>query len=436
MSQSTLTSFGALDIPFNALLAYRNGRAAAIESRFRDAIACFDEALKETGLPVVFCARALEQRADCYRHLALYEKAEEDLQEALALAELPAQRARTRVHLGEVADAWGRQEEALGYFQRALEEAEIADDAQMIGRAKRGLGVVYRRRGDTDRSLEVLNQALETLRIHGDAREQARALTSCGLTHFARGEFQQAIGAYDEALRIYDSLGEQWQTILTLNCLGECHQSLYDVTTAYRYHQRAFRLAQAHHAPGMMPTICHNLGVDLMELGRHADAQAYLEQALEDATRLDRFDLIVKTLFELTRYYLRQGDRQAAERAVSALERARDKLKSGQADSIAHFAKGELLFARGEQAAAVTALQAAALSAQSALERGSLWKLHAAMSQIVADARVARVHLQIAADYIRQTAEPLEDDRLKRTFLFAPPVMAVLLQAGVDPESL
>jgi tetratricopeptide (TPR) repeat protein len=306
----------------------------------------------------------------------------------------------------------------------------------MIGRANRGLGVTYRRLGDTDRSLEYLTQALETLRVLGDAREQARALTSLGLTHFARGEYQQAIGAYDEALRIYDSLGEQWQTILTLNSLGECHQSLYDVTTAYRYHQRAFRLAQAHHAAGMMPAICHNLGVDLMELGRHADAQAYLEQALEDATRLDRVDLMVRTLFELTRYHLRRGDQPAAERTVATLESVRERLATGQADSLAHFAHGELLFARGQRAEAVAALQAAALSAQSALERGSLWKLHAAMSQMVADARVARVHLQIAADYIRQTAEPLEDEQLKRTFLFAPPVMAVLLQAGVDPEKL
>jgi hypothetical protein len=98
--------------------------------------------------------------------------------------------------------------------------------------------------------------------------------------------------------------------------------------------------------------------------------------------------------------------------------------------------EGELLFAKGESAAAVMALQTATLAAQTAVDRGTLWKLHAAMSHMVDNPAIAAVHMQIAADFIRQTAEPLQDPKLKESFLNAPPVIAVLASAGIDPRKI
>ena len=95
---------------------------------------------------------------------------------------------------------------------------------------------------------------------------------------------------------------------------------------------------------------------------------------------------------------------------------------------------GELLYHQGRKADALNELNLAMLAAQTAVDRGILWKLHAAMSHVTDNEQIAAVHLNIAAEFIRQTAEPLQDERLRQTFLSAPPVMAVLQAANVNPS--
>ncbi len=436
MVTNTLTGFGTLDIPVPALLAYRKARAAALAHRYHEALEHFDEALAQPDLPGAFRARTLEQRGDCHGCLGNYDAARRSGEEALSLYEDPVGRARAYVLLGEVAEANGRLDEATTQFDRALGEATGSGDLLSLGRAQHGLGVVQRRRGYADRSTNHLTQALAIFRQLGNAREQGRALTSLALTHLDRGEFQQSITAYQEALRIFDTLDEKWAAIPALNGLGACYQSLFDVTAAYRTHQQAYRLAQGLEAAGMMPAICRNLGVDLMELDRAVDARAYLEQSLEDARRLGRLDLVALALYELTRLGLREGDLPAAERSLDDLTGAADALAADRFGALVAFARGELRYAQGRPAEAAIALQEAALSAQTALDRGTLWKLHAALSHMAADPQIARVHLHIATDFIRQTIEPLQDPNLKHGFLQAAPVAAVLARAGIDPAGL
>jgi hypothetical protein len=95
-----------------------------------------------------------------------------------------------------------------------------------------------------------------------------------------------------------------------------------------------------------------------------------------------------------------------------------------------------LLFYQDERQAAMVELNTAMLAAQVSLDTGVLWKLHATMAHVVEDANIAAVHLNIAADFIRQTAEPLPDPQLKACFVYAPPVLAVLQEAGIDPDQL
>ena len=91
---------------------------------------------------------------------------------------------------------------------------------------------------------------------------------------------------------------------------------------------------------------------------------------------------------------------------------------------------------RGDQETAVSELNKAMLAAQTSVDRGVLWKLHATMSHIIEAPEIAAVHQTIAAEFIRQTAEPLQDPELKSKFVYAPPVLAILDAAGINPEKL
>lgn len=438
LTNITNTAFGfeALHIPAAALQAYRDGRAAAVEHRYEEAIVAYTTSLAVPELLPAFRARVYEQRGDAYWLLSNYAAAEKDFQLSLTCSDDPVQIARARVRLADVADSYGHFDQALALYEQGLKEAIAANDFLAIGRAHRGVGIVNRRQGDVQKSLNHLTQALAIFRQLGNAREQARALTSLGLTHHARGEYQQAISTHDEARRIFESLHDRWRVILSLNSIGECHQSLYDIETAYQYHRRALQLAQEYKANSIHPDILRNLGVDLMELGQMEEAIGYLEQALQDARRLDKKEQEALVLYFLARAYIRQWKLEAAEAAVQTLSDLMASLKSDRFRAYTSFVRGELLFARGKKAEALPYLQSATLEAQTALDRGSLWKLHAAISHMVENPAIAKVHLRIAADFIRQTAEPLQDPRLKEAFVNAAPVMAVLVETGIDPKKL
>jgi tetratricopeptide (TPR) repeat protein len=436
MFQTASGTFSKMEIPGPALVAYRQGKTAAAEQNYPTAIECYSQALSFPATPAIFQGRILEQRGDCYWLLGNYDEAEADFQAALEVSDDREQRARARARLGDVADSRGAYAEALDCYRQALKEGMAVGDLVAIGRAQRGLGIVHRRQGNTEQAINHLTQALAAFRQAGDAREQARVLTSIGITRQAQGEYQQAIAANSEALNIMEALKDRWRAVLLLTSIGECHQALYDLERALQYHERALKLAEIYNATIILPEIHRNLGIDLLELGRLEEGLNYLWRALEGARELGKREQEALTLFHLTRSYLSRNDLAKAGEIVVELSELAENLNADRFRALAAFVRGELLFAQDQRTAAVAELNVAMLDAQSSLDRGMLWRLHATMGHIVDDRAISAVHMQIAADFIRQTVEPLQDDHLKESFLNAAPVVAVLLAAGIDPNKL
>jgi tetratricopeptide (TPR) repeat protein len=317
-----------------------------------------------------------------------------------------------------------------------LEEGITADNLLVIGRARRGLGILNRRQGNTEVAIRYLTQALAAFRQAGEAREQARVLTSLGRTRHARGEYQHALTTHNEALQILESLNDRWRIVQSLNDIGECHQALYDIETALNYHERALRLAEEYGANVIKPEIQRNLGVDLVEYGLYEEGIEYLQTALEGARTIGNREQEALVLYNLARAYLRRVNISEAEQAVAELNAVAEELDVDRYRALASFARGELLFQQGERTAAVAELNSAMLAAQTSVDQGMLWKLHATMSHVVDNEAIAAVHRTIAAEFVRQTAEPLQDPRLKSCFVYAPPVLAVLDAAGIEPDKL
>jgi tetratricopeptide (TPR) repeat protein len=436
MFQTATGAFNQLDIPPEAIVAYREGRAAMGQQQYSEAITHYSQALSFPTAPALFQGRVLEQRGECHWLLGHYDDAACDFQMALDISDDREQQARARARLGDVADSRGDYAAAAAYYRQALKEGMAVGDVISIGRAHRGLGIVDRRQGRTEQAITHLTQALAAFRQAGDAREQARVLTSIGITRQAQGEYQQAIAANAEALSIMEALKDRWRAALLLNSIGECHQALYDLEMALQYHERAFKLAEIYGAAIILPDIQRNLGLDLVEWGRVDEGVVYLEQALAGARRLAKHEQEALTLFYLARAYLAQENVSLAATSAHELSTLAENLGADRFRALAAFVRGELLFAQGQRAEAIAELNVAMLDAQASLDRGMLWRLHATMGHVVDDPAIAAVHMQIAADFIRQTVEPLQDVRLKSSFLNAAPVTAVLIAAGADPAKM
>jgi tetratricopeptide (TPR) repeat protein len=434
----TVTSFAELDVPPASLTAYRQGREAARIQDYPAAIEQYTAALSHSDLPPIFQARVFEHRGECYWLLSNFTAAEADYQAALTASTELDQTARAQVRLAELADFRGDYQVSAALYQEALTTGTAVNNIMVIGRARRGLGILNRRQGNTDRALNHLIQALAAFRQAGEAREQARVLTSLGRTRHARGEYHQALQAHQEAFDIFESLGDRWRMVQSLNDLGECHQFLYDINTALDYHQHALQLAHDCGADLLKPEIMRNVGVDLIELGQFDEGLDYLRRSLAEAREQERAnrELEALILYNLARAYLRREQTEPAQEAVAELAALAEALDADRYRALASFARGELFYLQGNRQTAVAELNSAMLAAQTSVDRGVLWKLHATISHVIEDEAIAQIHRQIAADFIRQTAEPLPDGDLKASFVNAPPVLAVLQGAGIDPDKL
>jgi tetratricopeptide (TPR) repeat protein len=437
MSDASVSGvFNTLNIPEEAIAAYKEGKAAVAKQNYSQAIEHFTKALAFPNTPPLFQARSLDQRGMCAWLLNKYDEARADFLKALEICEDSALCARLHTRLGDVADSSGDYGSALTSYTEGLRMGMEINDLLAIGRAQRGLGVVNRRQGNSEKALSHLTQALAAFRHSADPQEQIRVLTSIGRTRQARGEYQRAISALNEALSIAEALRDRWRVALALNDIGEAYQALYDLDKALSYHNQALELAVGAGANMIKPDILRNLGVDHIELGRLEIGMNMLQEALESARLIGNKEQEAMTLYFIARAYLRMGNADKASWIVADLSTLADELNADRFRALAAFMRGELLFAQGSRVAAAAELNVAVLDAQTALDRGMLWKLHAAMSHIVDDEAIASVHAQIAADFIQQTAEPLQDPHLKESFINAAPVMAVLAAAGIDPDKL
>lgn len=428
--------FTQLDIPDEAFSAYRAGKELVAQHQYAEAINEFSKAVAFVESPPAFRARVFERRGECYWYMGDFAAAGQDYQAALETCDDPGQIARARARLGEVADSTGNFPEAVSLFNTALREGLAAGDLIAIGRAQRGLGIVHRRQGNTDQAISHLSQALAAFRQAGDARQQARVLSSLGRTRHARGEYQAAISAFQEALKIDEAMGDRWRYVLGLNDLGECHRALFDVDTARNYHEQALEMAERYGANVIKPDIQHNLGSDLVESGRIRMGVVHLQNALEGARALQKRETEAMILYSLVPAYLQMKDTAAAQQAVADLSALAHDIGVDRYRCLAAFRRGELLYAQGNKIPAVAELQTAMLAAQTSLDLGVLWRLHALMSEVVDDMAIANVHLQIAAGFIRQAVDPIQDVQLRTRFINAPQVRRILEAAGLDPNRL
>jgi tetratricopeptide (TPR) repeat protein len=262
--------FSLAGVSAAAVTAFREGRLASSEQQFFKAIQYYTEALSFDRTPTHFRARVFEYRGLCFWLIGEFKAAEKDYNESLTTSDSIDQMARARVRLGELADFRGEYDMAAALYKQALQEGNITENLLVIGRARRGLGILDRRQGNTERALSQLTQALAIFRQGGETREQGRVLTSLGRTRQARGEYQQALAAHREAYLLLESVNDRWRVAQAVDDIGECHQALYDIEKAYEHHQHALQLATKAEAELLIPEIKRNLGVDLVERGSMA----------------------------------------------------------------------------------------------------------------------------------------------------------------------
>ncbi|NQY14581.1 MAG: tetratricopeptide repeat protein [Henriciella sp.] len=248
---------------------------------------------------------------------------------------------------------------AEAQFLTVIEKAETAEDAQIVGAALNGLGIVHMTRRDNETALATFEHVLRVVQ-RGEAPEiRAHAYTNIGIIERRLRNFDAAEDALGLARIAYQEAGYERTPGSLLNSMANLKAQQRDLPSAMAYLEEALDF---HRVVGDRPAeaiVLHNLGTNAVSLGEYERAETLLRQALEMRTEMKDFRGQISSLFGLAGMLINNGHVDPADEYADQIEQL-----SQAAEDSYQFARGQGLaahidFVRGDWAAALAHSSAA-----------------------------------------------------------------------------
>jgi tetratricopeptide (TPR) repeat protein len=322
-------------------------------------------------------------------------------------------------------NSMGRYEEALKASREALELTSALN--YTVGRATafQNMGRSYAHLGRSEESEGSLRKALALFEQVDDNQEVARTCNWLGITMLDQGRMDKGISAFQQALMLSEFMSDV-QKASVLSNLGECHQRLYDTEQALSYHRQALELAHRTQFRSLEADVSRNLGVDLWHLGELEECLDILHSALVLSEETGQQDIKLQSLEALAEVNLDCGQPDKALVYAEQLQNEAEAIKARHYQARGLFELGLCYQHMGEAVKAEQMWHQALFLAHETNQQGLLWRIHAKLAQAVTVPALAETHDRIAAEVIDQIIYPIEDKKLRETFLNAPQVKAVL----------
>jgi tetratricopeptide (TPR) repeat protein len=333
-----------------ALAYYRQaGDKAMARSAFREAVACFEQAL--TAL----------------RHLPEQRHTHE---QAIDL----------RYDLGNALQALGEFARRLAYLREAVTLAEVLGDQRRLGELYTNMTHSFWTMGDYDNALTCSQRALTLAAATGDAVQQVCLNGYLGTIYFSLGDYRRAIDVFRQAIQFYEgeSRYERFRSMMVTSARGrlwllQCCAELGAFDEGIAYGEEAARIADTTgHLTSMVMTQ-DRLGLIAFRKGDLQQAITRLEHALAQCRAADIPLYLSGITATLGLAYMRSGQVTEALRLLDQVE-VRQTTGGGGDRVMLHLGEAYLLAGRMEGAHRL-AERALALS-RNRKERGNqAWSL-------------------------------------------------------------
>lgn len=410
----------------------QQAQAASQDTNHEGALSCYDTVLSETEDEPdnkELRLTALRERSRLLELMGQREEALAGYESYYLEAGSNKHAVEALVLIGDLHTDMGGHREAMDAYDEALNLAEAFN--YTFGRAKAlvGSSLTLHRLGRTDEGLSNIRKSLGLFQQIEDKEGEMRAWNRLGIIHAQAGQIDRAIHAFQKSLALAREIGDR-ETAINLSNLGECHQVLYNMDEALRYHREALTLAESTALRSVEADTCRNLGFDLYNVGQVEEGIRYLQRALEISDETKQRDVKLQSLYTLSLAEVRRENPGLARKYARELKRIAESRNYRVYHADALHALGLCHQLDGNMEAAEQRWQEAVFLAHDTGRQFLLWQLHAALADIAPNPGLAQVHLEIAADIIHQIAYPIENESVRNTFLNAPQVQRVL--AHVD----
>src|SRR5659263_137520 len=229
------------------------------------------------------------------------------------------------IYLNNIGLAWnnlGDSKKAIAYLEQALEiDKEVYGDRHPnVATDLNNIGAAWNNLGDSKKAIAYYEQALEIDKeVHGDWHHKvAIRLNNIGAAWYNLGDSKKAIAYYEQALEIDKEVyGDRHPSVATgLNNMGEAWYNLGDFQRAKEYFQQALEIDKEVHGDWhhKVAIRVNNIGAAWYNLGDSKKAIAYYEQALEIDKEVygDRHPSVATGLNNMGEAWYNLGDFQRA----------------------------------------------------------------------------------------------------------------------------
>ena len=340
-------------------------------------------------------------------------------------ADVTYRRARRKLDIGDLEEARELGELALASFRELGDGNSEADALTLLGRVSHLWGAY-------GKALDCYRAALPLERRAGDRRGEADILRNLGLAETDFGNFTRALDYFDQALGIYAELRDRPGQAIVLANRASAFRWLGRFAQAEETALHAEELAAACASRGAMAAATLARANTIGAAGRTEEAIQLLHQLVEAAPELRRPALEAHA-------WLALGELESGSRARDAVQRAREVAShSGLIDvevlgltRLADLAleSGDTDEADGHSARAVALLE----------EHGEIqgpdevvYYVRSRVLAALGHGGEAESTRERAREIVRETANRIEDEELRRSFLENVEPNPAIMSSGAD----
>jgi len=286
--------------------SFRSGQKHEKEYKFEKAIKVYEKCLNDLSIPEEDKIGFNILIGNCYFFLSKLKEAEKHFKESLnilkraenKIAKLPA-KSTTLGNIGNIYHNLGKPDEALEYYQQALEINRKLGYEQGTAHNLNNTGTLYNELGKHDEALKCQEEALEISQKFKDEQAIANSLTNIGIIYTDSGKPEEALKLFQEALEINKKNKHQEGIANVFNNIGLAHSKLKETDQALNYYEKALKINKKIGYKEGVATNLGNIGLIYITLGKSKEALKYYQEALEVFIHMNaepRIEILLKLI--------------------------------------------------------------------------------------------------------------------------------------------
>ncbi|BAY95711.1 MULTISPECIES: CHAT domain-containing protein [unclassified Tolypothrix] len=175
----------------------------------------------------------------------------------------------------------GDYSKAINYYNKSLEfNKKIGNKLGEVA-SLTGLGDAYLKKGDHGTAIRYISQSLDIAKKIGDIQGEASSLLVLGNISLQTEDYKKAIDSFNQSLNIYRKIGNRKGEAQSQENLGNAYLKKGEYDKAVNLLQISLAITKKiGYRPGEASSL-NNLGKALFLSGKFADAEKYLNQAIE-----------------------------------------------------------------------------------------------------------------------------------------------------------